>query len=186
LPEGGELLEGFANRVAFRAVYPDGSPAKVQGEIQAEGFSEPFSTNANGLGVVSFTPEASKKYSAFLSGKNGEKVYTGFPEVQSRGINLMVNTKNPQLLNLLIQARDYDDLDPSLEGLLVVHARGRIGHMQKLNLQTSVTGVKIDKNQLPPGINQVTVFNSEGSITCCWNGFGQRATRPGSSWCGGS
>jgi hypothetical protein len=77
-------------------------------------------------------------------------------------VNLTVDARNPELINMLIQARDYASIDAFMEGLLVVHARGRIGYMQKLNLSEGVAGARVNKSQLAPGINQVTVFNSNG------------------------
>jgi len=161
LPEGGDIIEGFANKVAFRAAYPDGSPAQVKGVLSAGDFEEAFSTNANGLGTLSFTPDASKKYTASIySGE--DKVSVDFPQIKNKGLNLTVDNRHPQLLNLLIQAKDYQSIDSNHEALLVVHARGRIGYMQKLNMQGGVTGARVNKSQLATGINQVTLFSGEG------------------------
>ncbi|MBT0813145.1 colicin receptor [Litoribacter ruber] len=162
MPEGGEIIEGFANKVAFRAVYPDGTPAEVKGELRGpEGFKEDFETNANGLGFLTFTPE-SPDYKAYLLTEQGEEYPVEFPAIQAKGVNLIVDARNPEILNLLIQAKEYAFFDAYKEGLLVVHARGRIGHMQKLNLSEGVAGARVNKSQLAPGINQVTFFNSGG------------------------
>lgn len=161
LPEGGDIIEGFANKVAFRAAYPDGSPAQIKGVLTADEFEESFATNANGLGHITFTPNASKKYSAFIM-QDENKVSVNFPQIKNRGLNLTVDNRHPQLLNLLIQAKDYQSIDSNNEALLVVHARGRIGYMQKLNMQNGVTGARVNKSQLATGINQVTLFNGEG------------------------
>jgi len=163
MPEGGDIIQGFANNVAFRAVYPDGTPAEVEGELRSpDGFVQRFATNANGLGNFSFTPEG-KDYRVFLLTQNGEEQLIDFPVIETRGVNLTVDTGNPLLLNMLIQVGEIEDFHEMKEGLLVVHARGRIGYMQKLNLSSGVGGVRVPRDQLAPGINQITVFDNMGN-----------------------
>ncbi|MBS9525957.1 TonB-dependent receptor plug domain-containing protein [Litoribacter alkaliphilus] len=162
LPEGGELIAGLPNVVAFRAAYPDGTPAEVNGEITIGEENIPFATNVNGLGKVSLNPQPGKGMSSAIIKDDGKKVKVSMPEIKNKGINLTVDSRNPQLLSLLIQASNYGDIDPQMEGLLVVHARGRIGYMQKLDLRAGVTGARVPKNQLPSGINQVSVLSPEG------------------------
>jgi hypothetical protein len=160
LPEGGDLVEGLNNKVAVRSVYPDGTPVKINGQIVTETETIEFNTNSEGLGVFSFVP-GDREYEVIVEvGSN--KIIKKLPKVKSAGINLAVDNRNASLLNILIQAKDYNKVSSIQEALIVVHARGRIGHMQKLDLQREVAGVRINKSQLAPGINQITVFSAEG------------------------
>ncbi|MDO9552279.1 TonB-dependent receptor plug domain-containing protein [Rhodonellum sp.] len=162
LPEGGDLIAGFNNKVAVRAIYPDGSPAILEGSLQAGQQEILWRTNERGLGSFEFNPLAGEKYTAKISAQEG--VFSkDLPRVLEKGVNLSVDNSKEGLVNILIQAAGFNSISPSGEGLLVVHARGRIGHMQKIDLRNGVTGARINKSQLPPGINQITFFEPEGN-----------------------
>ena len=162
LPEGGDLIAGYANRVAVRAVYPDGSPATLTGKIEFGNEEIPFETNRYGLGTFSITPEENGAYEAQVL-VAGVSRTIALPKAKNSGINLAVDNSNPALVNVLIQARDYASISPNNEALLVVHARGRIGHMQVVSLANNVSGARIRKAQLAPGINQVAIFEPGGT-----------------------
>jgi len=162
LPEGGDLIAGFNNKVAVRAIYPDGSPIQLKGKVLAANNEITFETNASGLGHFTVNPGLNENIEVALESSSG-KFTKPLGEVKSKGINLAVDNSNPNLLNVLIQAKDYLNISPSGEALLVVHARGRIGYMQVLDLRNGVTGARINKSQLPNGINQVTIFEPEGT-----------------------
>lgn len=162
LPEGGDLVAGFANKVAVRAVYPDGTPAEISGTLQAGSDQIQFATNAFGLGAFSLTPEIGQKYAAAVS-LDGHTREVPLPQAKTSGVKLTVDNSNEALVNILIQAKEFGQISPSGEALLVVHARGRIGHMQVINLASGVTGARIRKTQLVPGINQIAVFEPGGT-----------------------
>jgi hypothetical protein len=162
LPEGGDLVAGFNNKVAVRAVFPDGSPIKLTGSVIVDGQEISFQTNDSGLASFSFVPQVGIEYKVNIQ-TDESRLEKSLPPVKSKGVNLAVDNSKENLLNILIQAKDFNEISPSGDGLLVVHARGRIGHMQVINLTNGVTGARINKNQLAPGINQVTVFEPEGT-----------------------
>ena len=162
LPEGGDLIVGFPNKIAIKAMYPDGSPIALTGSIAAQGENLSFSTGEHGMGLITFTPEAGQNYVAQI--KLGEQTLSKtLPKVQTQGINLTVDNSREGLVNVLVQSKDFNQISPSGDALLVVHARGRIGHMQRINLNAGVTGARINKAQLSSGINQITVFEPQGN-----------------------
>lgn len=162
LPEGGDLISGFNNKVAVRAVYPDGSPVQLSGTIDLGEQEVNFSTNVWGLGAFSFTPKEGQNYVSKITAN--ESVFERkLPAVKVQGINLAVDNSKEGLLNVLVQANDFKSISPTAEALVVVHARGRIGHMQVINLSNGVTGARINKANLAPGINQVTIFEPSGT-----------------------
>lgn len=161
LPEGGDLIAGFPNKVAIRAVNPSGDPVQLQGTLTSANEEIEFVTDESGLGQFTFTPQAGVNYQAIL--RNGsERVNKNLPNVKNEGINLTVDNLREGVVNVLIQSNNFSAISPTNEGLVVVHARGRIGHMQKINLASGVSGARIPKAQLAPGINQVTVFEPSG------------------------
>jgi hypothetical protein len=162
LPEGGDLISDFNNKVAVRAIFPDGSPAKVTGKIKNDSEEISFQTNSSGLAAFNITPQSREKIEVQLETETG-KMNLHLPEVKDQGINLAVNSSQGNLVNILIQSKAFQNISPSGEALMVVHARGRIGHMQVINLQQGVSGARINKSQLAPGINQITIFEPEGT-----------------------
>lgn len=70
-PEGGALVAGVSNAVAFRAVDADGRPVDVRGTI-ADGYGSivaELATRANGIGQVRFIPADGETYSATVAGR---------------------------------------------------------------------------------------------------------------------
>ncbi len=162
LPEGGDLISGFNNKVAVRAVYPNGSPVQLSGKINLGEEEIDFATNEWGLGAFSFIPKEGQSYVSKITVKD-QSFEKKLPRVKVQGINLAVDNTKDLVLNILVQANDFKAISPTAEGLLVVHARGRIGHMQVINLSNGVTGARINKVNLAPGINQVTIFEPSGN-----------------------
>ena len=162
LPEGGDLISGFSNKVAVRAVFPDGSPVQLSGKISLGEEEIDFATNEWGLGAFSFIPKEGQKYVSKITVKD-QSFEKKLPQVKVQGINLAVDNTKDLVMNILVQANDFKAISPTGEGLLVVHARGRIGHMQVINLSNGVTGARINKANLAPGINQVTIFEPSGT-----------------------
>lgn len=162
LPEGGDLIAGFNNKVAVRAIYPDGSPAKLKGSLKDQGQEITFETNESGLAAFNITPQDTKPIDVKLETESGTRNLL-IENIKSQGVNLAVDTSKETLVNILIQTKGFESISPNGEALLVVHARGRIGHMQVLNLSAGVGGARINKNQLAPGINQLTIFEPDGT-----------------------
>lgn len=162
LPEGGDLIAGFANKIAVRAVYPNGLPAQIKAKVQTASEEITLETNAFGLGMFSLTPEQGKNYTAEIS-LDGNIRQVALPQTKASGVNLTVDNSNEALVNILIQAKEFGQISPTGEALLVVHARGRIGHMQVINLANGVTGARIRKAQLVSGINQIAIFEPGGT-----------------------
>src|SRR5664279_2562062 len=84
-PEGGNLISGIQNRLAFKAVNNDGMPIEVKGTLFED--TVPFlkfrSIHA-GMGSFSFTPVAGKKYHIHLSEPETDSTFL-LPEIYSTG-----------------------------------------------------------------------------------------------------
>ena len=88
-PEGGKLVAGVLNSVAFKAVNLSGEPQNVSATIydeSNEAISE-FSTLHDGIGKFEFMPENGKKYFATV---NGDQIKYALPAVVTDAISLSV------------------------------------------------------------------------------------------------
>ena len=69
-PEGGDLVNGLENTVAFKALNEFGKPADVEGTVVTEKGSKvaSFSSFHMGMGSFKFTPQANEKYTVKITG----------------------------------------------------------------------------------------------------------------------
>lgn len=154
LPEGGHLVLGKKSNLAFRAIDPDGNPLEIEGEI--EGI--PFSTRFGGMGKMEFTPSKIDHTAKITNPKTGEIRTISLPKVDSDGLVLQVaNNPNAAYLTVFVQGNS-----PSSSLLLVSQTRGLINYMIQGTLTNGVWGVRIPKENLISGINQITVLSSDG------------------------
>jgi TonB-dependent SusC/RagA subfamily outer membrane receptor len=158
LPEGGNWMIGKKSILAFRAIYPDGSPAEISGTIVGAEHAS-FESNFGGLGKVEFTPEKEGHFALVKGKKTGEERMVALPKAAEEGLTLQVqNNPVASYISAVIQG------NVQAENLLLVsHTRGLINYMIKGQLTNGVWGVRIPKQNLPSGINTLTILNSEGN-----------------------
>lgn len=158
LPEGGPLLGGVRQRVAFIAQRSDGHSEEVKGVIRTEQGETlcHFETRHKGMGTVECEiPAQGKLIAETVSLQNGkEKIFT-LPEIVRSGIALRVDTKGDSLLHI-----DCLTSGQALDGLQVVtHARGIC-----TGVFSYIGDTLLSTRQWPDGINQVLVCSERGDV----------------------
>ncbi|RAI95028.1 TonB-dependent SusC/RagA subfamily outer membrane receptor [Algoriphagus yeomjeoni] len=157
LPEGGHAVIDMKSNFAFRALYPDGLPAAISGSIV--GGEVNFESNFAGLGKFEFTPTGTSHQAKVLEKTTGQEVLVTLPEIDKSGLVMQV-INNPAVayLTVFIQGElDIKDL------LLVSQTRGIINYMIKGVLANGTWGVRIPKENLISGINEITVLSADGT-----------------------
>ena len=103
LPEGGNWVIGKKSTLAFRAVYPDGSPLILQGSIEgAEGTQ--FTTNEAGLGKLEFSPKKSDYIAIIQDSIFGVTRRIPLPKALTKGLSIQVqNPKDGTFISAIIQ-----------------------------------------------------------------------------------
>jgi TonB-dependent SusC/RagA subfamily outer membrane receptor len=157
LPEGGHWIIGRKSTIAFRSVYPDGSPAMITGEIEGLENSS-FQSEFSGLGKLEITPDKTAYFAQITAQSTGEVRKIQLPKAEEKGLSLQVQV-NPgaAFVSAFIQGNGVDS-----ELLLVSHTRGLINYMIKGELNNGVWGIRIPKHNLPSGINAISVLDKEG------------------------
>lgn len=152
MPEGGDLIAGTTQRVAFKAIGADGYGRDVVGVVREASGAEvcPFVAQHRGMGVFEFAPKAGTIYYAEVE-HNGRKLHYAMPAVKNVGCALRAEHEGDKWECEVLSSSEFDR---STLGALV-HSRGALVYMVN-----DVTGrFSIPENVLLEGISQVAIYD---------------------------
>jgi len=154
-PEGGQLLAGLSNKVAFKALGNDGFGTNVSGSLTDENGKELLRFNSihSGMGSFNFTPEKGKTYKVSVQSNGIAKEYSlpaateglalsARQDEQSVYLTIRSTEIKPDSIYIIGQSRNT--VCYALEGMTK-------GHEQQ---------IAIDKTKFPTGIAQFTLFKN--------------------------
>jgi hypothetical protein len=159
-PEGGMFVEGIDNHFGIKVTMPDGHGTKVTGHIlgSKNDTLQTFSTNHLGIGDFMINSATKTKYKVII--KQGTNHYeTSIPEPVDSGIAMMVNTLLPT--KVIIAIRTNSNTAAILKDnnvFIMIHNNGVILKSSLTKIKETGTVSIIDKSQLNPGVNYVTIF----------------------------
>ncbi|HEX6429948.1 MAG TPA: hypothetical protein VF008_19775 [Niastella sp.] len=154
-PEGGNLVAGLQNAVAFKAVGPNGHPVKINGTLLKGNIAVlNFKTIHAGMGSFSFTPEKNAEYRIKL--ENNDSLYP-FPKVQDDGL-VMQLVKNDR--DGLVFKISMDHVPDKKKVFLRLQVRGTVQSIAAGTLTDSLE-IKIPTQNIPQGIAEVTLFDEQ-------------------------
>ena len=159
-PEGGNLVMGVPNRIAFKAIGCDGQGVAVSGMLQIEG-QEPIvlETLHEGMGQFTLMPTQKKYTAEFIH--EGKKHSFRLPEPIDKGYTLMAdNLRSGQVRG---QLKGYTDCPDELLGMMLI-CRGAVSYFDTLSVRDGTASFVISKEKLPTGVHQLTIFNASGNI----------------------
>lgn len=154
-PEGGYLISGIKNNVAFKAVNIDGNPLDVTGILfeDEQPLLEIKSMHA-GMGCFNFTPKTGKNYHIRLSGAVTDRSFS-LPSIAPEGITMRLDGRDSDYVNFIVSQ------SPGMPGS-TVYLRGQIrgivycmagGHINR------ELKIKIPTKEFPQqGIAEFTLF----------------------------
>jgi hypothetical protein len=164
LPEGGDLVQGVSNDVAFKAITPQGKGVNVKGIITDDKGKQvaTFASTHLGMGKFSFVPQKGKKYQAEVTNHTGSKQTIDLPMVKEKGFVLHIDNKDDLLVVTIRGA--FRKTQPFN---LIGHSRGNPVYTiaSELKKKKSYT-VKILKNSLPAGIVHFSLFDKDFVPQC--------------------
>lgn len=105
-PEGGELIGGIQNRVAFKILDQAGRPVACSGKIkdQNDRAVADFMTEHDGMGVFQIEPELNNQYKAEITDANGATLYFTLPKQKDEGVTFMVQNTKSRLFAIVNRA----------------------------------------------------------------------------------
>lgn len=162
-PEGGELISGIPNQVAFKAVKISGLSVDVKGSIIDEQNNEltTFTSSFGGMGSFFLTPEVGKTYRAKTTFKDGSVKIFELPKAVATGIGLQVINSNTEFINLKILANTpYFEANKDKTFFVVAQNSNVVYYAAKASLKNQVIITKLPKSSFPSGIVQLTLFDT--------------------------
>jgi uncharacterized protein YfaS (alpha-2-macroglobulin family) len=161
-PEGGDLVAGIPNKVAFKALNEFGKPADVEGEIvdHENNVIAKFSSYHQGMGAFILPCNIGSNYTAKITKpKDIEQEYS-LPEMLDHGYVLNVIEQNTTALQLEIHGSSSEELS------LIAQVRGKIYYSTSVEVNKGPVQVNIPVTMLPFGVCQLTLFDSKGIARC--------------------
>jgi hypothetical protein len=166
-PEGGNLIAGVENRIAFKAVASDGLGIDVQGEIldSSNKTVTAFKTDHNGMGMLRMIPWTNQNYTVRLLMPYKQDMAAEFPTAQESGYLIQISEMADQL-RLVV----YANVDRTVPGKgavnVVAHTRGAVHFAARAELRGSSFITMIPKSKFPEGITHFTVFDDLAVPQC--------------------
>ncbi len=158
-PEGGGMVAGVPQMVAFKAVAEDGISIEVRGEIfdaQDQKIAE-FESMHNGMGFIQLNIPAGQKYYAKVKSSEGVEKRVNLPISSPTEVAIKVSRVGS---NIFYQALASDPAH--LKGLsVIIHSRGRI--------ITTDTGDmtaprRLPLNQVYAGVSVISLVNEAQEV----------------------
>ena len=163
-PEGGDLIAGKKCRVAMLAVDDNGHPHEGEGFVMNErgDVLASVQTDTLGRGVFELVPDTGKLTFQMRNLKKSTRrsvQYFTLPEAKRDGCTLSVDAVSEQMLATL---QCSDGICGNQLGYVLMH-NGNIFRCDTLTASPLIE-IELDRQAMPEGVNQMTVFDSRGAI----------------------
>ena len=161
-PEGGWMVAGLPCRVALTVTDEEHQPAALVGEVTDEAGNTLglVSTDSMGRGLFTLVSSAGRMTLTLTTAKRRRLTFD-MPEALSEGVSMRVDAvDDPDAV--VASFRTTDDMDGELLGYTVMNG----GHVLVADTVSAESAFEIafPRDGLRAGVNQLTLFNSEGRI----------------------
>ncbi|MFK8105415.1 MAG: carboxypeptidase regulatory-like domain-containing protein [Saprospiraceae bacterium] len=159
--EGGDLIMGQQNRIAFKAWNEFGKPSDVEGSIfdEKDQLITNFSSYHQGMGSFDFLPKTSNHYYAKITKPKGIKERYSLPKILPAGLTLQVADTNSEGLVFKVQSSEKSTVH------LVAQAGDRILFSKSLTVNAR-TEIEVPIADFPMGITRFTLFDAAQQARC--------------------
>ena len=149
-PEGGNLVAGVENRVAFEAAMSDGE--QLEGTLVFG--NDSVKTVNRGRGVFTVVPEKGMEREVTFTSSTGKMVTAKLPKPEEEGVAVQISQEGDSA----IVTMNLAGLDPDSLALTVM----REGMLEDYKVLSEGLCIKI--GGLKPGVHQATVFDTQGRV----------------------
>ncbi|RFS26314.1 hypothetical protein DVR12_00545 [Chitinophaga silvatica] len=160
-PEGGNLISGQSNTVAFKAIDNNGYPIAVSGTVKGKNSNAVISTLHDGMGTFDVTPDGSDDiFRATVKTAKGQTQTFALPAPVTKGASLKVFNKGSRIF---FQAVPANSDDSTFNELAIIAQMGnQLVYKAILNVGEGRISGFIPTDVLPSGILQVSLFAKNG------------------------
>ncbi|MFR9523449.1 MAG: hypothetical protein SNH94_02625 [Rikenellaceae bacterium] len=158
-PEGGALLAGVSQIVAFKAIGEDGLSVEVSGAVynaQGEFLSE-FRSTHKGMGILSIFANQGDKYYAMVKTEEGLERRFDLPAVEAQGAIITARKVKDRLMYKVAST----DEQLTKGSHVVVSSHGRVVSIGSVDLSDSAS---VPMSQLFEGVNILSLVDAAGSV----------------------
>ena len=167
-PEGGNIIEGIVNKVAFKINDEFGRPVNAKGIIQNNSAKIVDSLRVlhDGMGYFYLNPKSGESFAVKWTAEGGQEKTSSLPTILKGGVGLQVGIIHNNR-SFKISSSDYDSTKP-------MHVLGTMYQQTVFNFSRNLSegtmqGV-IPTADLPSGILTITVFDNN------WKPLAERIT----------
>ncbi|MDQ6761084.1 MAG: hypothetical protein M3015_00480 [Bacteroidota bacterium] len=169
-PEGGDIVAGVTNKVAFKANDQYGRPVKIKGIVQNKsgGLLDSLHIIHDGMGFFLLHPDEGESFSAKWKDEKGTEHISPLPEIKPGGvaISILISGKN-RILNVTATP----EVAASLGSIHVIGTmyQHQVFQIAKEFKDGAVNGV-VPTQGLPSGVLTITTFDNQ------WKPIAERIT----------
>ena len=159
LPEGGHLVMGVNNRVAFKATGQNGLGVNIDSMTLADGTPLPLSPQHLGMGSFLYVPtERNTKVKVYSAGKSYN---FSLPKAETEGYALRLTPRGDDTLQVSL-ATPHPDAELLLGYTLM--RQGKCERIDTLTMSNKTFSRNIHIGNLPTGVYQFSLFDAGGTL----------------------
>ncbi len=170
LPEGGYVIADSFNSLGFKISSKTGQSTAIKsGEItddQGSIITNAINGNWLGMGKFQIYLKRNRHYTLHVTLNNGYELSTVLPKPQDYGISMFVNNLPTDILAIQLNTNSETLADLEEEELYLAIHRDGLLIVKRVSLSELGKTIRIGKDKLAPGINILTLFNSELQPIC--------------------
>jgi hypothetical protein len=157
-PEGGDMVCGVLNNVAFKALNEFNKPADVEGIVVTEKGSRvaTFSSFHQGMGSFKVNPQPGEKYFVKITKPEGIAQSFQLPEALEHGYAMSIDNSRKGEVSVEVNSTETEEL------ALVAQVRGKLYYSTVIDAAPGNNKITFPTSNFPVGVAQITLFDSKG------------------------
>jgi hypothetical protein len=165
-PEGGTMVMGLQNKIAFKAIGTDGLSRDVKGVIERNDGSVicDFESSHKGMGAFILKPEPGKEYFARLMYHNQNYVIP-LPAASEKGCIIMVSSAGNTISSRYLTIR-CNPSEIKTKRYVTGSANGKIWFSMMVEPVKDSCKIKIPIELLPEGTCRITILSADFKPEC--------------------
>jgi hypothetical protein len=166
-PEGGNLVNGLESEIAFKVTDNRNKGIDCEGVLvdQQHDTILHFKTLQFGMGHFYLAPEAGKLYTTVITCKDGSVIRQPLPIANTAGYTMHVSDTGMNEINISVASAGLSKNSQPFVYIIFQNS-GQVIMARTQFIENGRTQLIMNKDSLPGGINQITVFGPDKQPQC--------------------